>query len=127
MKIRISLDLGEHDTHLFSVDTDAQKVAAMDWLTDYLDENCDGWSIGYHHGTSKEYLCYSDEATRFAIPLGQDPQFLAFYDKLVADLKSVKSTVEGPWVSKVFFSTNLDFFDLQRSLGIGAYQSAGMR
>ena len=89
MKIRISLDLGEHDTHLFSVDTDAQKVAAMDWLTDYLDENCDGWSIGYHHGTSKEYLCFDEwtfqvgEAdTHFAISIGNDEAYLGFYHKV---------------------------------------------
>ena len=81
----------EQDINIFSVDTDAQKVAAMDWLTDYLDEKCEGWSIGYYHGADGECLCYNDaflqshvddKVTRFAIPIHLEAGYLAFYDKV---------------------------------------------
>ncbi|GMH78863.1 hypothetical protein TrLO_g8610 [Triparma laevis f. longispina] len=66
---------------------------------------------------------------RLATPIrGQAPyeELDTFYTSLMEDMKTAKATLEGPWVSSVFVRTRLDFFDLQRSLGLGAYQSAGM-
>ena len=74
----------EQDINIFSVDTDAQKVAAMDRLTDYLDKNCEGWSIGYQHGADRELLCFDEWTyqvgevdTHFAFPIQNDEDYLA--------------------------------------------------
>jgi len=52
--------------------------------------------------------------------------FETFYNDANADMKVAKASLEGTFASKVFYQTRMDFFDLQMSLGIGAYQSAGM-
>ena len=83
MSINISTgDCETDENNCFSVDTDAQKVIAMHWLSIYLYKHCDGWSMGYYHGADEECLFYSDEVTHFAIPLTKDAQCLAFYDKV---------------------------------------------
>ena len=58
-------------------------------MTSYLNENCEGWSIGYQHGADMELLCFDEwtyqvgEAEKhFAIPLMKDAHYLAFYDKV---------------------------------------------
>ena len=50
-----------------------------------------------------------------------------FYDELTSitsDFK--KSASDVKWVQEVFLDASLEFFDLQRSLSSGAYQSAGL-
>jgi hypothetical protein len=95
MKIDISSGYPEfeRDTHLFPVDTDAQKVITMNWLAHRLDSDHEGWMLTYHHCAGEEfahqYLCFDhwtyqvgEEDTHFAIPIGNDTEYLAFYDKV---------------------------------------------
>ncbi|GMH78131.1 hypothetical protein TrST_g12738 [Triparma strigata] len=71
------------------------------------------------------------KALHYKVPTnirGQAPyeELDTFYTSMTENMRVQKLLLEGPWVSDVFARTRLDFFDLQRSLGIGAYQSAGM-
>mmetsp|Transcript_23905 Transcript_23905/g.49813 ORF Transcript_23905/g.49813 Transcript_23905/m.49813 type:complete len:1062 (-) Transcript_23905:27-3212(-) len=51
-----------------------------------------------------------------------------FYEGLIKIKEDFQSSTAGlgGWVDEVFFTSDLGFFDLQRSLGVGAYNSAGL-
>jgi hypothetical protein len=67
----------------------------MRWLVDYLCRNSTEprWSLAFHHCADEEFahqhLCCDDEdytaggtSTHFAIPIGNDAEYLSLYQKV---------------------------------------------
>jgi len=84
-------------------------------------------TIGFWYNGNAELTAYT---TFFATSKEfKDPfkELEAFYNEVIEIQEKFQASAgSANWVDEVFFTSDLDFFDLQRSLGVGAYQSAGL-
>jgi hypothetical protein len=102
----------------------------VDDLTSLAAANINGYrGLGFwfdESGKLSAYTTYFQTNKEYKNPFNDLQQF---YENLVGikDTFREEASGSGGWLDEVFFTSDLDFFDLQRSLSVGAYNSAGLR
>ena len=102
----------------------------VDDLTSLAAANINGYrGLGFwfdENGELSAYTTYFQTNKEYNNPFNV---LELFYHDLI-EIKNAfrkEASGSGGWLDEVFFTSDLNFFDLQRSLSVGAYNSAGLR